>query len=59
MTAEKKCKVEVVRHPVDGIRFETRGDKGVCDEHMHELLKDAGPFLKQFVHRRRDHIDQE
>ena len=41
MTAEKKCKVEVVRHPVDGIRFESRGEKGVCDEHMHELLKDA------------------
>ena len=55
MSAKKCRRIDVEGHPVDGIRFVSKGDKAACDAKRDEILKDAGPYLKKFVTRRWEH----
>jgi len=55
MSDKKCCLIEVEGHPVDGIKFVSKGDKAACEVKRAEILKDAGPYLKKFVTRRWEH----
>ena len=58
--SDKKCRrIDVVGHPVDGIRFVSNGDKAACEVKRAEILKDAGPYLKKFVTRRWTHKESQ
>ncbi len=58
--SDKKCRwIDVVGHPVDGIRFLSKGDKAACEVKRAEILKDAGPYLKKFVTRRWKHKEHQ
>jgi len=55
MSDKKCCLIEVEGHPVDVIKFVSKGDKAACEVKRAEILKDAGPYLKKFVTRRWEH----
>ena len=55
MSDEKRCRIDVKSHPVDGIRFISEGVRAACDAKRDEILKDAGPYMKKLVIRRWRH----
>ena len=56
---EKKCRIDLEAHPIDGIRIKAKGDKAACEAKQAEVLKNAGPFLTKFTKRRWDHVEPE
>ncbi len=59
MSDKKCCKIDVEAHPIDGIRFVSKGDKTACTAKRDEILKDAGPYMTKFVTRRWKHKESE
>jgi len=59
MMEEKKCRIDLEAHPIDGIRIKAKGDKAACEAKQAEVLKNAGPFLTKFTKRRWIHVEPE
>ncbi len=56
---KKSCRLDIVAHPIDGIRIKAKGDKAACEAKQAEVLKNAGPFLTKFMKRRWDYVEPE